>query len=58
MNGAQIFAGCGSIVLTGSQAACATSALARGTHPITAAYSGDANNAASTSSPLNQVVKR
>jgi hypothetical protein len=33
-----------------------SSTLAGGTHPITGAYSGDANFAAKTSTPLNQVV--
>ena len=33
-----------------------TSTLTQGTHPITAVYSGDANNAGSTSSTLSQVV--
>jgi len=38
-------------------AMCGSSALAAGTHSITAAYAGDANNAASTSSPaLNYTV--
>jgi uncharacterized repeat protein (TIGR03803 family) len=34
-----------------------TAALRRGTHKITARYSGDANNAASTSSVLTQTVR-
>jgi len=33
-----------------------TSALTQGTHTITAAYGGDANNAASTSPAVQQVV--
>ncbi len=33
-----------------------TSALTLGTHPITAVYSGDVNNATSTSAVVNQVV--
>jgi len=52
----------GSVVLgTGTldgsgKATLATSALAAGSHPITAVYAGDANFAASASSPLIQVV--
>jgi sugar lactone lactonase YvrE len=37
-------------------ATCTTAALSIGGHPITAAYSGDANNAASTSGVLTQTV--
>jgi hypothetical protein len=37
-------------------AQCATSSLSIGTHSITAVYSGDVNNAGSTSSTLSQVV--
>jgi hypothetical protein len=37
-------------------AACSTSALTAATHSITASYSGDAGNAASTSAVLSQVV--
>ena len=44
------------VALTGGSAALTTSALSIGTHPITATYSGDANNAGVTSSILNQVV--
>ena len=58
MDGGQIIAGCSSIVLNASKATCSTSTLAKGTHPITAVYSGDANNAGSTSGVLSQVVKR
>jgi hypothetical protein len=39
-------------------ATCTTSNLSVGTHPITAAYSGDANNAAAASAVLNQTVNR
>jgi predicted secreted protein len=47
----------GTGTLNGSgQATFTTSALSLGTHSITATYNGDANNAASTSAPLNQVV--
>jgi hypothetical protein len=52
--------GCSAVALTGSgnvrTAACSTSALSQGTHSIVAAYAGDAGNAASSSSPLSQVV--
>lgn len=47
----------GTGTLNGSgQATFITSSLAVGSHSITAAYGGDANNSASTSAPLNQVV--
>lgn len=48
----------GSTTRTGSGgvASFETSALSMGTHSITAAYSGDANFAPSTSSPIAQVV--
>jgi hypothetical protein len=48
------------IALTGTgnsrTAACTTSSLAVGTHPITASYAGDAGNAASASAALAQVI--
>ncbi|HTV16970.1 MAG TPA: Ig-like domain repeat protein [Acidobacteriaceae bacterium] len=47
----------GSAPLSGSNAAFTTAALSPGTHSITAAYSGDTVNAASTSAVLSQVVK-
>jgi len=51
---------CDSVALTGSgdskTAACTTAALAGGTHPITAAYGGDANNQPSNGA-LQQVVR-
>jgi hypothetical protein len=47
------------VPLNGSgQATFTTSALTAGTHVITATYNGDANNAPSTSAPLNQVVNQ
>ena len=53
-------AGCSAVALTGTgnsrTAACTTSSLAVGTHPITASYAGDAGNAASTSAALSQVI--
>lgn len=46
-----------SLTRTGTMRAnCATSALTVGPHSITAAYSGDSNNAGSVSPPLTQVV--
>jgi hypothetical protein len=47
----------GSGPLSGPTAVFTTSTLAPGTHSITASYSGDAVNAASTSAVLSQVVK-
>ena len=48
---------CGAQVLTAaSTATCVTSALAAGSHPITAVYSGDANFTTSTSAVLTQTV--
>ena len=44
------------VALSGPTAAFTTSALAAGQHTVTAAYSGDANNAGSTSSTLTQTV--
>ena len=59
-DGASSITGCSAVALTGSgnsrTAACTTSSLATGTHSITAAYAGDANNTATTSSALSQVV--
>jgi hypothetical protein len=61
-DGANSLSGCSAVSLTGSgnvrTAACATSALSVGTHSMTAAYSGDANNASSTSGTLSQVVNK
>ena len=37
-------------------ASCSTSSLAKGTHSIVANYAGDAGNAASSSTPLSQVI--
>ncbi len=47
----------GSRTLSGSVATLTTSKLAVGTHPITAEYLGDADNAKGTSSVLDQVVQ-
>ena len=43
---------------TGGVATFSTGSLAMGSHPITAVYSGDANNATSTSAVLTQVVSK
>jgi uncharacterized repeat protein (TIGR03803 family) len=45
-----------SIGVTNSRAILSTSALAVGTHSITASYSGDSNFTGNVSSPLSQVV--
>lgn len=48
-----------SVTLSSSgTATCTTSTLALGSHTISAYYSGDGNNAASTSPVLNQIVKQ
>ena len=46
----------GSATLTGSTASFTTASLTTGSHSITARYSGDTNNAASTSAVLLQTV--
>ena len=46
----------GNGIVNSATATYATSALQPGTHSITGSYGGDSNNAASTSSPLSQVV--
>ena len=62
MDGGVTFGGCGAVALTGPvgnvrTAQCTTSSLAVGPHNLTAAYSGDGGNQASTSSPaLSQVI--
>ena len=61
-DGANSLSGCSAVSLTGSgnvrTATCASSSLTVGTHSMTAAYSGDANNTSSTSSTLSQVVNK
>jgi sugar lactone lactonase YvrE len=47
----------GTGTLAGGSASFTTSTLAQGPHSITAIYSGDANNAGSTSATLTQTVK-
>ncbi|MEP7275441.1 MAG: S8 family serine peptidase [Betaproteobacteria bacterium] len=60
VDGYGVIAGCAAIPLAGGgnarTAACATSALATGTHPIAAEYSGDATHGASRSATLNQAI--
>jgi len=59
-DGASSITGCAAATVTGAgnsrTATCTTSALAQGTHGITAVYGGDAANLTSTSSVLSQVV--
>jgi hypothetical protein len=59
-DGAASIAACSAVALTGSgntrTAACTTNSLAAATHSIVANYGGDANNLASASTALAQVV--
>jgi hypothetical protein len=48
----------GTAAITGSSATLALSTLPVGTHSLTAVYSGDANNAASTSAVLTQTINK
>jgi hypothetical protein len=50
-------AGCGAQPLSSAVASCTTSALAAGSHSITAVYGGDATDTSSTSSTLSQTVQ-
>ena len=45
-------------VVSGNVATCSTSALTLGQHSISASYTGDADNAASNSAVLTQIVKQ
>jgi uncharacterized delta-60 repeat protein len=60
-NGAGI-ANCGAVPLSNSgnsgTAACTTSFVSKGTYAIVATYSGDANNPASSSASLSEVIKK
>ncbi len=47
---------CNAVALSAGVAACNFAFQSNGTHPITASYSGDANNVGSTSSILSQLV--
>lgn len=48
----------GTGILSSGHTTYSTSSLTKGSHTITAAYSGDINNTASTSSPLTQTVRK
>jgi YVTN family beta-propeller protein len=48
----------GTATITGTTATLTTTTLATGTHPITAVYSGDANDNGVTSAVLSQVVNK
>ncbi len=48
--------GCSAVTVSAGNAQCTTNTLTLGTHPITATYSGDANNGGSSSTPLSQVI--
>ena len=56
MDGPAAIPGCETQPLVAGIATCATSSLSIGSHPITAAYSGDTSYSASTSPALDQVV--
>jgi len=47
---------CANAALSSGVATCTINSLTAGSHAITAAYGGDANNGASTSAPLTQTV--
>jgi hypothetical protein len=55
-DGAATIAGCAAKPVSGGTATCTAYSLAPGAHNITAVYSGDLNNAGSTSPPLVQTV--
>jgi len=61
-DGSSSVAGCSAVAVSGSgntrTAACATSSLSAGAHSLSAAYSGDSSNAASTSATLSQTVNK
>ncbi|HVO88845.1 MAG TPA: Ig-like domain repeat protein [Casimicrobiaceae bacterium] len=54
--GGTTIAGCAALAVNAAKAVCTTSALSAGTHTLTAAYSGDAANAGSTSNAVTQQV--
>ena len=63
MDGATSISACSAIAFTAGSgntrtAKCVTAALSVGSHSITAAYAGDANNTGSTSTTLSQVVNK
>jgi len=49
---------CSAVTLSGGSASCPTSTLSVGSHSITAAFGGDANNTTSTSSAVTQQVNK
>jgi hypothetical protein len=55
-DGSTTIGSCGAQPLSGASATCTTSSLGAGSHGVTAVYSGDTTNAASTSSALLQRV--
>jgi len=55
LNGSTVL---GTVTISGGSAALSISSLSAGAHSITAAYSGDANDAASTSAGLTQTVNK
>ena len=57
-DGATTITGCGSATVTNGVATCSASGLAPGSHSVTGAYSGDATDGGSTSSPLAQTVNK
>jgi DNA-binding beta-propeller fold protein YncE len=56
-DGSTSLAGCSAVALTSGTATCSSSALALGSHAISAAYSGDAAYNAGTSSVVTQNVQ-
>ena len=55
-DGDSVIAACSAVTLVNGAANCTTSSLAKGTHTITALYSGSATYATSTSSAISQTV--
>ena len=49
---------CAAAAINGNTAVCTTSALALGSHTLTASYTGDSDNAAGVSTALTQVVRQ
>jgi predicted outer membrane repeat protein len=49
---------CTNVALSSGSAGCSTSTLGIATHPVTATYNGDGNNASSTSNTVSQVVNK
>ena len=49
---------CSAVALAGGQAQCSTGTLTVAGHSVTATYSGDVNNAGSTSPALSQIVNK